>query len=233
MNAERPFYELNRDHVVPLGNRDGEPRVVLFSTFDETYAPLAAIARPNWAAYCERRGYALRLYPNEFHLDPSKPDTYGDKIRFRLYYDLRGHADLVMHLDIDSLFMNFDDTVESHIGDDPFFYTYDKSGPLSGLWVARTDETTESHLRYAYALAATESNVRHGKIEPNGISDQDAMRRIMYVPPFSDTFGFCHEAIAEGHCYPENYYDEAWLVTFPGRPVAEKFALMKEWSAKV
>jgi hypothetical protein len=240
-----------REHVV--SSKAGQrPRVCLFSTFNEAYAPLADIARPNWTEYCVKNGYALRFYPGEFHLDPTRPETYGDKIKHRLYYDLRGHCDIVVFLDIDSLFMNHDIRVEDTLNrevfgagtymfyaprdlsvrDTRFLWTYDDSGPLSGLWIARTDDVTERHLRHAYELAAIESNVRRGVIEPNGISDQDAMRRLMNVPPFSSTFGNCRDAREVGHTFPETYYDGAWIIGFPGMPVEDKLAAMKEWSAK-
>jgi hypothetical protein len=114
----------------------------------------------------------------------------------------------------------------------PFLWTWGDDGPLSGLWIALTDDVTEHHLRYAYEQAAIENNVRRGVIEPNGISDQDSMRRLMAVPPFSETFGNCVSAVGLGHCFPENYYDGAWIITFPGIPVDAKLAAMKEWAAK-
>src|ERR1700726_3848567 len=89
--------------------REGQsPQVCIFTTFNDKYAPLADIARPNWRAYAERHGYGLRFYPQGYHEDPSRPETYGDKGRFECYYDLRGHVDIVVYLDIDSLFMNMD-----------------------------------------------------------------------------------------------------------------------------
>lgn len=222
-----------REHAVPLPE-GVSPRIVIFAVWNDAYAPLAEITRPNWKAYCEARGYALRFYPGEFHLDPQRPDTYGDKGRFRLYYDLRGHADIVMYLDIDSLFTNVNERIEDRLyGSRRFWWTYDDSGPLSGLWIARTDEETERHLRAAYELAAIESNVRRGVIEPNGISDQDAMRRLMNTPPFSATFGKCWPAKAAGHCFPETWYPGAWLVTFPGRSVEEKAREMEDWVKRI
>ena len=260
-------YALATDPVIP--RRDpvrlsptANPKVVLFSCYNRAYAPLAAIAGPNWMAYCRKHGYGLRLYPNGFHLDPSQPATYGDKGKFQWYYDIRGGdksvIDIIMFLDIDSLFTNMEIEVTDWMDGAPlllikqrpvntittaaragvfdkapFFWTYDDSGPLSGLYIARTDDSVERHLRKAYELAAAENNVRHGQIEPNGISDQDAMRRLMSVPPFRDTFQHCYPAEDVGHCYPENWKPGKWIVTFPGRSFADKLSGMREWARKV
>lgn len=228
---------VNRQDICKL-RPAASPRVCIITSWNERYKPLAEIAIPNWAAYCERQGYALRGYPGEYHEDPERPETFGDKGKHRLYYDVGGYCEIVMWLDVDSLFTNFDVKVEDVLTnggrrlDRPFLWTYDDGGPLSGLWIARTDTTTEKHLRRAYEMAPRENNVRHGQIEPNGISDQDAMTRLMNVPPFSRTFGHCFEAAEVGHCYPENWTPGKWLVTFPGRPLEERIALMTEWSEK-
>lgn len=223
----------DRDDVLRAPIQTGiKPRIIVFSTWNDAYAPLAEIARPNWTAYCAKNGYGLRFYPGHYHEDPSKPETFGDKGKFEIYYDIRGLCDVVMWLDIDSLFMNHNIRIEDVLSDKPFVWTYDDSGPLSGLWIARTDLRTEGHLRYAYAVAARENNVRHGKIEPNGISDQDAMTRLMNVPPFSHTFGNgnCLPAVSVGHCYESNYEPGDWILTWPGMPVEEKLERMKSWS---
>lgn len=209
----------------------GDPRVIIFTAYDDLYAPLVDIAAPNWMDYCEARGYGLRFY-KEFHLDPARTETYGDKVKHTLYYDLAGHCDIAMFLDADSLFMNPDVRAEQRLGRARFMFTFSEDGPLSGLWIARTDPVTEHHLRYAYEQAAVENNVRRGVIEPNGISDQDSMRRLMTVPPFSSTFANCQDALRVGHCFPENYYPGAWIITFPGRSVENKLALMTDWAAR-
>ncbi len=224
-----------REAVVPLPPGQTENRICIFSFWNDLYAPIAAVARPNWEAYAKKHGYALVFYPGEFHLDPTRPGTYGDKGKFELYYDLRGHCDYAMFLDIDSLFMNSDIPIESKIRQlkgGRFFWTYDDNGPLSGLLIAKTDDTTQRHLRYAYERAARENNVRHGKIEPNGISDQDAMRGIMNVPPFSSTFGQCFDAEAAGHCDAKTYRAGKWIIQFAGMSVDEKLAKMREYAQK-
>jgi hypothetical protein len=223
-----------RDVVCSLP-ANADPRVCIIAAFNETYRPLADIARPNWRAYCLARGYACRWYPNGFMLDPERPEVWGDKGRFSCYYDVRGLCDIVVYCDIDALFTNFAERVEDRILRDRFWYTFDQGGPCSGLWIARTDDKTERHLRYAYEYAASHNNVRHGKIEPNGISDQDAFRELMHVPPFSQTFGpwNCHEAADAGHCYPESWTPESWLITFPGVPLDQKIRLMNEYAARL
>jgi hypothetical protein len=255
---------LSREEVCPLNPKPGAPRVAIFSYWNAKYAPLADIARPNWKAYAERHGYALRFYPGEYHEDPSRPETYGDKGRFELYYDLRGYVDIVVSLDIDSLFMNEDVTVEDtlafgcqldmttfaaakhHVTSGVarrgglrspmrpplnFLWTFAESGPMSGLWIARTDDTTERHLRFAYAKAAIENNVRHGRVEPNGVSDQDAMTRLMAVPPFAQTFGSCFSAAEVGFMHGDTYSGGDWIMTCRGGSVGEKLATMKEFAA--
>jgi len=219
------------DHIQhPNGVR---PRVVVISTFNAKYAGIADAAKENWKAYCKHNGYALRWYPGHYHEDPTRPHTYGDKGKFEIYYDIRGQADFVMFLDIDSLFMNFSVRVDEKMrGGKKFWYTYDESGPLSGLWIAATDDATETRLRKVYEYAAMTNNVRWGKVEPNGISDQDAMRALIAVPPFRDLLQHCYPATEAGHTFPETYREGSWIIGFPGCSVAEKLALMRVWSAK-
>lgn len=221
-----------RDDLVKFKAGQEGLRIVVVSTFNARYAAIADAAKENWIAYCRHNGYALRFYPDFYHEDPARPETFGDKCKHEIYYDVRGQADYVMFLDIDSLFMNFDVRVEDRIGhfaSTPFWFTYDDSGPLSGLWIARTDDTTEKRLRRIYEYAAMTNNVRHGKIEPNGISDQDAMRALMSAPPFAGLLQDCSEARFAGHTFPETYYDGAWIIGFPGCSPEEKLALIKAW----
>jgi hypothetical protein len=208
-------------------------RICLMSVTNKKYDPIAALAEPNWLAYCKKHNYAFRLYTGAYHEDPSQVDTYGDKVKFECYYDMRGLFDVVMFLDIDSLFTNMDIRIEDRLMGQRFFWTYDDNGPLSGLMIMHTDDVTEKHLRKAYELAARENNVRHGQIEPNGISDQDAMTRLMNVPPFRDTFRFCYPAKEVGHCFPQNWEPGDWIYGVPGCPVDEKLALMKEMLCRI
>ena len=221
--------EITRDQVamIDTSKLNGAPLVSIFAAYDDRYAPLAAIARPNWKAYTEKHNYALRFYPRGYHTDPSHPESYGDKNRFAWFYDQRGLCDIVMYLDVDSLFVNMDTRVEDVLGSQRFLWTFAEGGPMSGLMIARTDDKTERHLRYAYELAACENNVRHGVIEPNGLSDQDAMTRLMRVPPFDVTFMNCVPAESVGFCYPDTPNPSPWIVTCRGGSLAEKLATMR------
>lgn len=221
-----------REHTLMLPKDAPHPRVCIFAAYNKTYAPIAEIARPNWVAYARRHGYAIRFYPEGWHDDPSQPSTYGDKGRFNWFFDLRAHCDIAVYLDIDSMFMNHHWSIESLLGEKRFLWTYGEGGPMSGLMIARTDELTEKHLRYAYERAGYTSNVRHGKIEPNGISDQDSMRDLMNIPPFRDTFGNCVEAREYGFCFERTYYPGAWILTCHSMPFEERLATMKEWSTR-
>lgn len=233
--------DITREQVATIHTADlnGKPRICIFSAFNEAYKPLADIARPNWREYAERHNYAVRFYPQGYHLDASHSESFGDKNRFNWYYDIKGHAEIVVHLDIDSLFVNMDVAIEDFLSPPTmmghptpwlrarFLWTYAEGGPMSGLWIARTDEVTEKHLRYAYEYAASENNVRHGSIEPNGISDQDAMTRLMHVPPFSDTFGNCVPAERVGFCYPDSPQQNPWIVTCRGGSLTDKLSIMQ------
>lgn len=226
-------------------------RVCIFSTYNKEYDPIAEIAELNWAEYAFRNRYCLRTYPGVFHLDSSRPATYGDKAKHALYYDLRGNFDIVMWLDIDSLFIDMDIRVEDVLRDahyksgfdaglvsrlcNPdrrFLWTHGDGGPQSGLLIARTDDETEKHLRYAYEYAARENNVRNGKIEPNGISDQDAMTRLMHVPPFFHTFKNCVRMETIGLHYPDTPKPNPWIVTCRGGSIEDKLAAMQDWSKR-
>lgn len=210
-------------------------KVAVFCVANRKYAEISKLTLPNFQAYCKSHGYFLRFYADGFHEDPARPETYGDKCKHEFYFDLRGHFDLVMYLDIDSLFFYEGITIESRMlwQFEPytkhFLWTYGDGGPQSGLWIAGTDETTERHLRFAYEYAASENNVRHGKIEPNGISDQDAMTQLMNVPPFSSTFDNCVEMESIGLCYPDTTEKHPWIVTCRGGSVEEKLEALKPW----
>lgn len=104
---------------------------------------------------------------------------------------------------------------------------------MSGLWIARTDDTTEKHLRHAYERAAVENNARNGIVEPHGISDQDSMTRLMHIPPFSHTFGNCVDAERIGFCFPDTTNPNPWIVTARGGSIQEKLRALKEWDAKI
>lgn len=228
-------------------------KVAVFCVANRKYAEISKLTLPNFQAYCKSHGYFLRFYADGFHEDPARPETYGDKCKHEFYFDLRGHFDVVMYLDIDSLFVNMGVRVEHLIAtlfrpstrvadafgnlargpEKAFLWTYGEGGPQSGLWIARTDDTTEKHIRYAYEYAASENNVRHGKIEPNGISDQDAMTRLMNVPPFSATFGNCVPMESIGLHYTDTKEANPWVVTSRGGSVQDKLLGLNEWSERI
>lgn len=231
-------------------------RVAIFGMANENYGPISKLTLPNWREYANRNNYFVRFFAGGYHEDPSRLETYGDKCRFQFYYDLRGKFDVVMSLDIDSLFVNMDCKIETEFqmagrktfewfsSNDPdrhmnmlpqhsFVWTHGDGGPQSGLWIARTDDATEKHLRYAYEYASSENNVRHGKIEPNGISDQDAMTRLMNVPPFSATFGNCVPMESIGLHYPDTTEKNPWIVTCRGGSVQDKLLGLNEWSERI
>jgi hypothetical protein len=217
-------------------------RVCVYGYYNKKYDPVAEIAEANWAQYCGRHGYALRTYPGGF-TDTEDGDRMHDpergEARFPLYYDIRGIFDIVMYLDIDSLFVNMDVRIEQLIdrGDitNPptyatrFLWTFDDNGPNTSLLIARTDDTTEQHLRYAYEYAKNNNNVRHDRIERGGISDQDAMTALMSRPPFSHTFGNCFAASEVGIAYKEaDVTPQTWIRSYAGMSLDDKLAAMKE-----
>jgi hypothetical protein len=211
-------------------------RVCVYGYYNKKYDAIAEIAETNWAAYCARHGYALRTYPGGF-TDTEDGDRMHDpekgENRFGLYYDIRGLFDIVMYLDIDSLFVDMNVQIEGRLewtdGSLPFVWTYDDNGPNTSLLIARTDDRTARHLRYAYEYAKNNNNVRHDRIERGGISDQDAMTALMHRPPFRDTFGHCYAASEVGIAYKEaDVTPSTWIRSYAGLSFEEKLAAMKE-----
>jgi hypothetical protein len=227
---------LGFDHDLPKPG----VRVAVYSYYNERYDPIAEIAEANWFEYCLRHNYALRTYPGAY-TDTSEGDRIHDSVRgearFKLYHDIRGLFDIVMFLDIDSLFVNMDYAIESKLPRNPFamnqdprlLWTYDENGPNTSVIIARTDDTTEKHLRYAYEYALNNNNVRHDRIERGGISDQDAMTALMHIPPFSNTFRYCEAAHMVGVAYKEDdVTPNTWIRSYAGLSLEEKIAAMKE-----
>lgn len=217
-------------------------RVCVYGYWNARYDPIAEIAEPNWLAYCQRHNYALRLYPGAF-TDTEDGDRMHDPVRgearFPLYHDSRGLFDIVCYVDIDSLFVNMDVRIEQvidrgDINNPPtyetrFLWSYDENGPNTSLLIARTDDKTEQHLRYAYEYAKNNNNVRHDRIERGGISDQDAMTALMNRPPFSHTFGSCYAASEVGIAYKEaDVKPTTWIRSYAGMSLEEKITAMKE-----
>ena len=225
-------------------------RVCVYGYWNARYDPIAEIAEPNWLAYCQRHNYALRLYPGAF-TDTEDDDRMHDPVRgearFPLYHDSRGLFDIVMYLDIDSLFVDMGKSVKDALynrrqvlynGQEmmeqsrpaaSFLWTYDENGPNSSLLIARTDDKTEQHLRYAYEYAKNNNNVRHDRIERGGISDQDAMTALMSARHFRDTFGIASRRAEVGIAYKEaDVTPQTWIRSYAGMSFDEKLAAMKE-----
>lgn len=227
-------------------------RTCVYGYYNQKYDAVAEIAEPNWLAYCQRHGYALRTYPGGF-TDTEDGDRMHDpekgENRFGLYYDLRGLFDIVMFLDIDSLFVNMDWPITNALMLSPFYerdllagdptksrfaWTYDDNGPNTSVLVARTDDMTEQHLRFAYEYAKNNNNVRHDRIERGGVSDQDAMTALMHRPPFNQTFGACFPAAKMGIAYKEaDVTPQTWIRSYAGMSFDEKLAAMKERACRI
>ena len=229
----REEWFVTRDGMVRknlVGWDDDKPlpgvRVCLYSWYNLKYDPIAEIAEANWTTYCQRHGYALRMYPGLYR-GSDGPIVDGDQDKFAMYYDLRGLFDIVCYLDIDSLFVEMDWKIET-AACGPFAWSFDDNGPNSSLLIAGTDDVTERHLRYAYEYAKANDHVRHGKIEPGGMSDQDAMTLLMTRPPFNRTFRTCLPAADLGIAFKEPAPGESpGIRTFAGIPFDEKLAAMK------
>jgi hypothetical protein len=205
--------------------------VVVICMANEAYAPISKLTLPNFTQYCERHGYDLQFYAGAFHTDPMYPKTYGDKVKFELFTDVRGHYDVVVYLDIDSLFVDMEKRLPTNY---EFLWTYGEGGPQSGYLVMQTTGRVEKTLRYVYEYAAANNNVRHGVIEPNGISDQDAMTALMHVPPFSHVLSedcihmnsaglfYADDPAAQGH-------SRLHIVTARGGTVQQKLDALTPW----
>jgi hypothetical protein len=221
----------NRKSLVGFDDDKPKPGITtcIYSYYNALYDPIAEIAEENWSRYCERNNIALRTYPGAYK--NSKPGIVdGDRGKFDLYVDLRGLFEKLIYLDIDSLFLPSAGKY-ALFRDKRFLWTYDENGPNSSFLIARTDDLTEKHLRFAYERAAVENNVRHDKIEPGGISDQDSMRDLMCVPPFKETFANCFSAAELHLAYKEaDIVPDTWVVTWAGLSFADKLTKMREYA---
>jgi hypothetical protein len=189
-------------------------------------------------AYCQSRGYHLKLYRGRFHLDLDRDPsllTYGDRLKITLYEELYDDYDLVVWMDVDVLITNPDVTFESIIGERPFLWTYGPNGPLSGFTMARTIPEVHCFLHMVKHRAAED----YGMFGGGGRSDQDTMRYLGQWPPFkavAENLVSCKEA---GHCMPvepfgwERYrYLVEWepgdfMFTVPSLPLGERLEMLK------
>ena len=219
-------------------------RVVLITCHDAKYEALAKIALPNFTAYCIKHGY--QLFVGDYHTDPTRLDTYGDRGKIDMFNRHYESHDIVMFLDIDALVMNSDIRIEDRIGAWPFVWTYDVNGPCSGFWIARCTEDVFLMLNTVKNRAPQQGNVRMVyvpgppaktvlELEPTGQSDQKTMVSMMNEPPYSNVLRYCVAGNDAGHCYPRDvmkwpeqypnlndYAPGDWIVTFPAVPLVNQ-----------
>ena len=82
------------------------------------------------------------------------------------------------------------------------------------------------------------------QMEPRGASDQETLKAMLGIPPFSRLLWNCQAAKSVGHCYhdPARYgwHDEYtrgmvayesgdWLVTAPSVPLIERAAILRDY----
>lgn len=226
-----------------------KPRVSIITVCNEAYADLGDIALPIMQKYCARHGYGLHL--GKYETNPLSLPNYGDRGKIDLYNQQYDSHDIVCFLDIDVVIMNHDITIESVLGDRPFIWTYDHNGPCSGFWIARCTPEVQITLDAVKNRAPLMGNVRTVyvpgppaktvlEMEPTGQSDQETMRAIMHMPPYSRVLQNCVSGKEAGHCYdyralklPErydylgNYEPGDWLITFPSMPIPQRIEKMK------
>lgn len=213
-------------------------KIAITTAWDETYDPIVQITLPRMAEYCTRRGYDLRAYPNRFTLDPSDLFVYGDRCKLQIYKDLYEEKkwDAIVWLDIDCLITNPGKSIDHWAESFPFTWSYDVSGPLSGLTIARTDPAVHMWL----------NAVQHKCVElkseraPNGESDQVAMRQLMLYPPYDFARAGLVACKDIGHCFDYSLYGWErynrlgnwepgdWIFTVPGLPLEQRIAKLKE-----
>jgi hypothetical protein len=230
-------------------------KVAILACFNELYAPIADVALPVLKRYAEKHGYGVHV--GEYHTDPTKLKTYGDRLKLELYKMHYDDHDILMFLDIDALVMNSEVRIEDVLGEfRPFLWTWDLNGPCSGFWIARCvpevllflTAVAERAPRMGGLIAREELGPPHSvtlQMEPHGTSDQTAMTALMNIPPFDLVAAYCVSGKEAGHCYdvealkipPMFHYINAyapgdWICTWPSLPLDERLALMKAASEK-
>lgn len=233
-----------------------KPRVLLITVVSKEYADIGDITLPNMQAYCEKHGYSMNV--GLYHTDPARLDDYGDRGKIALFSSHINDYDMTMFLDVDALIMNSDIKIEDVLGNRLFLWTYGPDGPCSGFWIARSTPAVHSALVAVQSKAPLVGNVRTREemgpphkivleMEPRGQSDQEVMRSLMNIPPFSEVFGpkNCVSLKEAGHCFdfreirwPDNwdhmghYAPGDWLLTFPGCPLERRVELLREAARK-
>lgn len=218
----------------------------IITNFNHKYAPIADVTLPLMKLYADKWGYNLEI--GLYEEDPAKPLKWGDRGKWALYSSWRKSFDVIMWLDVDVLIMNHDITIEER-SRAPFVWSYDHNGPCSGWWIARTTANIEvmaSKIRNEGSVgrSCVTSTQQYPartvlQFEPNGRSDQDVMRDLMTMPPYSHLLKNCISLKEAGHCfdframdlpreydYLGNYEPGDWLYTVPSLPLDVRLKLL-------
>lgn len=231
-------------------------RTLLITVIDDTYREIGDITLPNMQRYCEKHGYGLEV--GLYSTDERRLTTYGDRGKYSVFEKFYNDYSHIMFLDLDALIMNSDIKIEDVIGQRDFIWTWGVDGPCSGFWIARTEPMVHLTLAYVANKAPLVGNVRTREeigpphkivleMEPRGQSDQEVMRSIMNMPPFSQVLGpqNCVSLKEAGHCFDfaevgwpshfnsiGNYEPGDWLLTFPAAPLERRIQLLREAAEK-
>lgn len=222
-------------------------KVLILTAFNREYAPIADLSLPLMKLYADRHGYSLEI--GQYAEDPQRLEDWGDRGKWGMFLAWYGKYDAIMWLDIDTLVMNHNRTVEDMLQRGEFIWSYDVNGPCSGWWIAECNARTRmlaSKIRHE-ALIGREITTRMEsnptrcvvQYEPYGASDQMTMRRLMTIPPYSDLLANCVSLKEAGHCfdfraldlpkeydYLGNYEPGDWLYTVPSLPLERRIPLL-------
>jgi hypothetical protein len=229
-------------------------KVALITVLSPEYAAIGDITLPIMDRYCHRHGYTLKVGP--YTVDSGSLLTYGDRGKIEMFINLFNDFTTIMFLDVDAVIMNSAIRVEDVLANRPFLWTYGPDGPCSGFWIARCYPKVHHMLATVQNRAPLVGNVRTREVvgpphkivlemEPRGQSDQEVMRSLMGIPPFSDLLQHCVSLKSAGHCfdfrelgYPPiwdplgNYEQGDWIYTVPGAPLKRRIELLKAAAEK-
>lgn len=208
-------------------------KIGLMTAWNDLYAPIAQIAAPIMARYCAKHGYSF--IAGEYHHRPEEPLTRGDLCKAGMFLQYWHEYDYLMWLDIDSIIMDHNQEIPTWTRHD-FLWTYDISGPLSGLWVAKCTPLVRQWIaRFQFACAYE-----------YGGGDQYAMQFIMERPPFRFAIDGCLSGKEVGHCYDydlmgypkdlvhiNGYEPGDWIITFPGMPINRRLEAMADYATRI
>ena len=230
-------------------------KTVLLVTWNAKYTPIAEVTLPLMRVYTTRHDYELCDLPTGYHEDPADLLNYGDRGKY-------GHAlglfaqgyEIVCFIDVDVCVMNHAKRIEDVLGIEDFLWSFDPNGPCSGFWIARNTpavrhlftKVREKALELGKVMTYEKADP-HGvvlQMEPHGASDQETLKAMLGIPPFSRLLWNCQAAKSVGHCYhdPARYgwHDEYtrgmvayepgdWLVTAPSVPLIERAAILRDY----